>query len=377
MPERFIGQFFISSARNNDRYIPLLLLFIVIGWLMYGGLDPSRNFERFPRIPTNQFVRCLALLHGSSHIELTHTVIGGLLRELRCAQEMLTNSARVYNNNVQPLMECMSQFPTKNRSRAPHGEKKGSGKPKPHVKNRSRGAGRNSRSNSVVPDDRSSPANPGDVWLISARLFDSVPSALEIDQICGPMNDTGPVIRWGVGAARDGAPVAVVARKETGDVSDYWKWRVAPFQVETVQRKDENLVNGLLNALVATTPTPAVEREGGDAKSGAPVHALLPLLDFDEYLCHPFEERLEYELSSAGLEKPNDEVKWEGGIYHEEISMFRDELKSIEPMIEKQRVDILADLPRLRGIEQKRAESERQYLACRKRLKMKEHRKRK
>ena len=84
-----------------------------------------------------------------------------------------------------------------------------------------------------------------------------------------------------------------------------------------------------------------------------------------------FEERLELELRSAGLEKPASGADGaDSGFFAQEIAQWKEELENdIQPSIEKIRMEIIAKLPEMHSIEARRAKERQEYLDIKSQLK--------
>jgi hypothetical protein len=164
--------------------------------------------------------------------------------------------------------------------------------------------------------------HPLDVWLRSAPLFESLPSPAEIESLCArididriprpppnkvewrtrianAMNDIPPALRKNMQRLPEAPPAP-------NDISTFWTTRKQPFPIEELQKQNVSLLHRFMNAFVESKPLPK-----GEGNDPMPFHALLPCLDVQptDWLSYTFEERLIFELESAGLGRPVEQTE--------------------------------------------------------------------
>ncbi|OHT06650.1 hypothetical protein TRFO_25264 [Tritrichomonas foetus] len=104
-------------------------------------------------------------------------------------------------------------------------------------------------------------------------------------------------------------------------------------------------------------------------------HAPIPQVEFDDYLCRSFEERLEIELKCAGLEKPSGTGDNFNSVFTQEIEQYRVELNALQPQIEAMRDEIKNNLVEYRIDEERRMVEQQDYLNYIREVKKKTHKK--
>ncbi|KAK8890970.1 hypothetical protein M9Y10_028171 [Tritrichomonas musculus] len=75
-----------------------------------------------------------------------------------------------------------------------------------------------------------------------------------------------------------------------------------------------------------------------------PTHVPAPQLEFNDYLSHSFEERLEFELQSAGIHRPSHQLQATNSLA-QEIEKYREELSKIQPQINEIKEEIITNYP--------------------------------
>ena len=300
-------------------------------------------------------------------------------------QSHLTQKLQQPNLN-QPLIQPIPVDLSSRGSQQP-GQKTGN-KPRDerhHKRNSNVHSERSVRSNDrKILTEAATSGNPLDIWFMSAPLFKPVPTEEELNEICRMVLMDKPVEAPRVKTHWSERMRQIVIESQRGtnkklqfppgpppaadDVAEYWKKRAAPFPIEDIQRHNNSVMHCLLNAFVDAKPLP--KSSDGDSRDFLPTHVLLPRIEFDEYLSRSFEERLELELKSAGLEKPaSDTGGGDSGLFAQEIEQFKEELDKLRPEIERMRMEIVARLPEMREMEERRAEQLRKYEEIKRQIK--------
>ncbi|KAK8893531.1 hypothetical protein M9Y10_021953 [Tritrichomonas musculus] len=224
--------------------------------------------------------------------------------------------------------------------------------------------------------------NALDIWNRSAPLFLPLPTVEEIDDICRPIDTDALVVNNPMKQHWSDRLREIVknSQKETkksksnqilmppgkppapDDISDYWVKRTPPFQIEEMQKHNKSILHCLLSAFVEAKPLPESEEKNDLLNEDfLPIHVLLPQLEFDDYMSHPFEERLELELRSAGLEKPKEGINSVNNAFATEIDGYKKEIKELQPKIDKIRDEIVEKLPECRKDEDRRMTEAQEY----------------
>jgi hypothetical protein len=117
-----------------------------------------------------------------------------------------------------------------------------------------------------------------------------------------------------------------------------------------------------MSAFVEAKPLP---RPVGDVGDPVPVHVLLPRIEADEYLAFSFEERLTYELESAGLGRPAGfpEDGSTGDMFRGHLDEHRKEMEKQQPNIDRIKDEILGSIEQWVADQKRRREEQRKALA--------------
>ena len=177
------------------------------------------------------------------------------------------------------------------------------------------------------------------------------------------------------------------------DVSDFWINKVPSIPIVDLQKQNNSIVHCLLCAFVKVDPEPNeasdnalgefssdVESDDGsncgdDDEEILLTHPPIPIIEYHDYLCRSFEERLELELKDAGLEKPDDAKESFNSVFTQEIEQFKEELNILQPQIEAQGNEIKSLIPAFRQDEERRAGEQQTYLELIREVKKKAHKK--
>ena len=229
-----------------------------------------------------------------------------------------------------------------------------------------------------------------DIWVRSDPLFQQLPTEDEIVEICKAIEVDKMFIKttkhrhWSdilksvvdntqKESRKSKTPIAYPPPKppEPHDIDVYWKAREPPFQIEDIQMQNRSTLHLLLSAFVEAAPLPkSEEASDGDI---LPTHVLLPHLDFDDYLSHSFEERLEFELESAGLQKQPGATEADN-VFASDIQRLKEEIDALQPAIDQMRDEILAQLPEYRKDKDRRMTEYQEYTELLKELNRRSHR---
>lgn len=239
------------------------------------------------------------------------------------------------------------------------------------------------RANAAMPQTT---GNPLDVWVASAPIFQPLPDPDEIEDICRQIDASRPVApppgapHWTERMAQAAAATQRDGRKgrillppqpppQPHTISDYWRDRPAPFPIEGVQMRNASPIHFLLSAFVDATPQPSAA--AGDDPADGVIHALPPRMEFD-YLSFPFEERLRFELESAGLGRPPTGAAQT--LFAQEIEHFSAELDRIQKVIERYRCELVENLAEWQRDEARRAADQQEFAALLRDHRMRPHR---
>lgn len=307
-----------------------------------------------------------------------------------------TSNTTNNNNNQKPVIST-NHIPTANQKSKPEVSTSINTRiiPPKSTDQTQKTSSRNDRSlnpNPKVRNERSARAidrnitptsgNALDIWNRSAPLFLPLPTVEEIDDICRPIDTDALVVNNPMKQHWSDRLREIVknSQKETkksksnqilmppgkppapDDISDYWVKRTPPFQIEEMQKHNKSILHCLLSAFVEAKPLPESEEKNDLLNEDfLPIHVLLPQLEFDDYMSHPFEERLELELRSAGLEKPKEGINSVNNAFATEIDGYKKEIKELQPKIDKIRDEIVEKLPECRKDEDRRMTEAQEY----------------
>ncbi|OHT10029.1 hypothetical protein TRFO_20831 [Tritrichomonas foetus] len=104
-----------------------------------------------------------------------------------------------------------------------------------------------------------------------------------------------------------------------------------------------------------------------------PTHIPVPHIEYDDYLSHSFEERLEMELLAAGIKRPHKRASQQKDTFGNEIEQFREELNRLQPQINEIKEEILQNLPTYKRDEERRMSEQRSYFELMKDIKKRPH----
>ncbi|OHT11603.1 hypothetical protein TRFO_18859 [Tritrichomonas foetus] len=239
--------------------------------------------------------------------------------------------------------------------------------------------------------------NPLDIWVRSAPLFRPLPTEKDIDEICRAI-DTEKLVGTTQSRQHWSDHLRDVVRNSQresrksknqilqppgkppspNEVSEYWRKRVPPFPIEDIQKNNRSTFHYLLSAFVEAKPLPKANDDDIDSPENNDfllTHVLLPRIGCDDYLSHPFEERLELELQSAGLEKPTEGQECCNDVFSQEIEQYKEEINSLQPQIDLIHDEILSKLPEFVKDEERRMTEQQEYTELLKEFRRKTHKK--
>lgn len=224
--------------------------------------------------------------------------------------------------------------------------------------------------------------NALDIWIRSSPLFQRLPTNQDMDEICQAIDTDSTIFsnqskqHWSDGLCE----IVKNSQKESkksknnqilmppgkppapNDISEYWAKRTPPFQIEDIQKQNKSIMHCLLSAFVEAKPLPKSQESDDLSNSDfLPIHVLLPQLDFDDYMSYPFEERLELELKSAGLERPKEGMNTVNNAFAKEIEEYKKDIRKLQPQIDELHDEIIQNLPKYRLDENRRMTEASEY----------------
>lgn len=266
--------------------------------------------------------------------------------------------------------------------------------------------------------------NPLDIWVRSAPLFQSLPTEDDIDKICTKIaidnNNSFAVDRSFRKQNQNAAQsyhwserfneIVLASQKDSkksnsgrqlmylpqpppspSDISEYWNNRTPTFPISELQKENRSVVHCLLSAFVEADPDDPSQNNDIVASNSEnnsddedfndnndnilSMHAPVPQIVYDEYLCLPFEERLEIELQFAGLEKPSHSMENGSNVFTQDIEQFNKEMANLQPQIENFKNDIIQNLPSYKLDEERRISEQQTYQDRIREFKKKPHKK--
>jgi hypothetical protein len=133
--------------------------------------------------------------------------------------------------------------------------------------------------------------------------------------------------------------------------------------------QNESPINFLLSALVDAVPEPSAGPPPEPADGI--VHPLPPRMEFD-YHSFPFDQRLRFELESAGLTPPPGTAP--RTLFAQEIEHFSVELDRIHTVIDQYRSELVQNLAQWQTDEARRARDQLEFAALLRDHKRRPHR---
>jgi hypothetical protein len=236
------------------------------------------------------------------------------------------------------------------------------------------------------------PENPLDIWFRSAELFGRLPTKEDLDEICGaPVVDVGtrPSVKphWSEeimkklhGGVKDTRKCKLQRPPgpppSSDDLSSFWNGKRIAFPIEDLQKRNSSVIHRLLSAFVeAKQLAENVAAQQTRARDFLSTHVLLQRMSMDEYLSRPFDERLELELRSVGLESPVAADELEVLPFAREIEDLREQMEDLQPVIDHFRMELAEKLPIFRRMEEERIANHADFVDFLKEVKRKAHKK--
>lgn len=217
--------------------------------------------------------------------------------------------------------------------------------------------------------------NDKDIWKNCDQFWSGIPRQEEVDEVLSipeiqpfnPIVDKGE--HWSIKfskiaqAAKDSKkrehallPPAPPPRDE--EEAKYWRRHPPLLPAEDLQLTNSSSIHRLLSSLVEVEP---IQRERTTPKKKyLSLTALPPRVPFDPYMSLTFEDKLNLELKSIGLEKT--EVQDEGPFYQELLS-YQAALKEIEPRLKEIREEIDTRYMEFKHKEEKRRQKLRFFFS--------------
>ena len=174
---------------------------------------------------------------------------------------------------------------------------------------------------------QSSRSSKMDVWDLVQRFYARLPSKAEIEDIFSILDKARrsvvpqqPMQHWSVRVkklVRDTGLAPPPRPPPSRDaLGDFWRDRDTTFEMENVQKRNWSVLHSLSNSFVEIGECSADEHRKVLYLKEQP---LLPIMEYDTYLAHDFETRLNLELESLGLNNPepgqyDDSVPFESNI---------------------------------------------------------------
>lgn len=241
----------------------------------------------------------------------------------------------------------------------------------------------------VIPADKH---NSLDVWLRAQCFFQPLPTVSEFLNMCeirpiAKLPPPAPSEHWSFeineivrNSQRENKKTKVLPAPGPSpaktDISEYWKdpKHQITFPIEDIQKQNSSIMHHLLSAFVEADPMPRNEID--DDLDSLPTHVLLPQIEFDDYLSHSFEERLQLELQGAGLEKPIDTgLIQTDDIFIQEIQHLISDREKLVPKIEEAKKEVLDSIPSYHHDERRRMEELKEYHNILRDVQRKKHKK--
>ena len=137
------------------------------------------------------------------------------------------------------------------------------------------------------------------------------------------------------------------------DLSDYWINNSPLFPIESSHRQNCVSIHFLLSSFIELDSN-LLKNDFKKKSLFLPLNVLAPKLLNDKYLCFSFEDRLNFELESIGLNKSFTTISQKDDTFSNEIEKLKHQIDEIEPKLEETRKKLLLDLPIYRKDEDRR-----------------------
>lgn len=140
-------------------------------------------------------------------------------------------------------------------------------------------------------------------------------------------------------------------QSESESILECWNGINLPFQIESAQKQQSNPFHCLLNAFVEIGDPNISELTQSDKKEVPLItFSLLPQVESESYLALSFDQRLQLELQSLGLDRPDETTL----PFQSEIDSYFKENKEILPQLTKFQQMFLSNVGQYREDQQQR-----------------------
>ena len=214
---------------------------------------------------------------------------------------------------------------------------------------------------------RAAQSNSNNVWCRAEQFFLPIPTNQEIEKMFAIRKVPeikefdGEVKHWSLKMAPPSCRANGKADMPPGppsssdDTAEYWIQNRAWFQIEKIQKANCSPLHCLLNALVDVEPLDA-ENKMEKKKVYARSHALLPVIEDDDYMVYSFDIRLNLELESLGLNQPQKSSNKDSP-FQNEIIELRDKIANVTiPAIDRLYNEIMENIDKYREDQAMRSE---------------------
>ena len=219
--------------------------------------------------------------------------------------------------------------------------------------------------------------NKKSVWYTSEPFFQPLPTNDEVAKMFRPLDNMkewveikGPVQHWTVkmNEFRQFPKMKTLPDlpEAENEEDEYWKEVTLPFQLEDMQKRKNSIFHKLLSSFVKLDG-PIKRDENRESKQMPLItHSLLPYALSDSYLSYTFDQRLDLEILSLGLNLPDNSNSQHGSLFDEEIEeIIKENKTNLAPVLIELRDQIINNIDKYREQQEKRNEF---YKASRKKL---------
>ena len=357
----------------------------------------QRFLEMYYRPPSQM------LLSRDESREISPQVLQDLQNELIKLRTTLYNSQNAFKTQIISLNSAIDHFQTQSfrnprMMQQPFGPRPDQIKAKTPQSQKTAGKNRNANQNqtpqnprgserSVRSNDRvaqQSSGNPLDIWCRSEPMFAPLPSTEDITAVFRSVIESGlknsrmkitapppgSTQHWSITLMEKMQKMAKENKRvpklqqppgpppAAYDISDYWMEHTPDFPIEPMQKQNASTLHHLLSCIVETEPLPPSNRK---RDLYLPLNVLAPRYKHDKYLCLDFEQRLNLELRSVGLDASTAKIITEQDTFADEIAKKREEINQLIPIVQNSAKQLIEKLPVLRKIENERYEEQRIY----------------
>ena len=250
--------------------------------------------------------------------------------------------------------------------------------PAPPPKEKIRGSERSVRSHSDREKEQQITGNPLDIWVRSEPMFAPLPSQEDVASVFSQIieksikgatmsfeNPQTPIPHWSETLLENMQKFTTKESKRMpkllpppgpppapDDIADYWKHHTPSFPIQNMQKRNSHTIHHLLAAIVETDPSKMPQRSLTEKrKPYLPINVLAPKLEHERYLCLDFDERLNLELKSVGLDLSQSVKMNDDDTFAEEIAKYKQQLLQLIPEVQKSSKMLIDKIPTFRKIE--------------------------